>query len=309
MKISLEPYLIREKSKVSLKDFSTKADPKINREEVEQNLFPNITKKICELQEKLWAENKHGVIIVFQGMDAAGKDSAVKRVFSDVNPAGLSIVSFKAPSTEELDHDYLWRINKALPPRGVIGVFNRSHYEDVVTVRLHNLLNKGTLPDEIINDLDIWKDRYEQICNWEKYLYQNGFRMIKIFLHVSKDEQRRRLAERIINPEKHYKFDLSDIRERQYWDEYQSLYSDMLSRSSTKYAPWYVLPADNKWYTRILIAMLVENTLNTIDPKFPPMSDNVKSQIQTIQELFEDVDIKEFSEMLRKLSKGKNRNK
>ena len=160
-----------------------------------------------------------------------------------------------------------------------------------------------------INDLDIWKDRYEQICNWEKYLYQNGFRMIKIFLHVSKDEQRRRLAERIINPEKHYKFDLSDIRERQYWDEYQSLYSDMLSRSSTKYAPWYVLPADNKWYTRILIAMLVENTLNTIDPKFPPMSDNVKSQIQTIQELFEDVDIKEFSEMLRKLSKGKNRNK
>ena len=205
MKISLDPYLIREKSKVSLKDFSTKADPKINREEVEQNLFPNITKKICELQEKLWAENKHGVIIVFQGMDAAGKDSAVKRVFSDVNPAGLSIVSFKAPSTEELDHDYLWRINKALPPRGVIGVFNRSHYEDVVTVRLHNLLNKGTLPDEIINDLDIWKDRYEQICNWEKYLYQNGFRMIKIFLHVSKDEQRRRLAERIINPEKHYK--------------------------------------------------------------------------------------------------------
>ena len=305
MKISLEPYLIKEKSKVSLKDFSTRADSKIKREEVEQKIFPSITQEICVLQEKLWAEHRHGIIILFQGMDAAGKDSAVKRVFSEVNPAGLSIVSFKAPSSEELDHDYLWRINKALPQRGVIGIFNRSHYEDVVTVRLHNLISSGTLPDEIKNDADIWKDRYEQICNWEKYLYQNGFRMIKIFLHVSKEEQRARLAERIINPEKHYKFDLSDIRERQYWDKYQDLYSDMLSRSSTRYAPWYVLPADNKWYTRTLIAMLVRDVLKDIDPKFPPMAEDVKGQIHTIQKLFEDVDIKEFGEMLKKLTKSK----
>ncbi len=306
MKISLEPYLIKEKSKVSLKDFSTKADPKIKREEVEEKLFPSITQEICELQERLWAENKHGLIILFQGMDAAGKDSAVKRVFKEVNPAGLSIVSFKAPSAEELDHDYLWRIVKALPQRGVIGIFNRSHYEDVVTVRLHNLISHGPLPDEIKNDADIWKDRYEQICNWEKYLYQNGFRMIKIFLHVSKEEQRNRLAERIINPDKHYKFDLSDIQERQFWDEYQNLYSDMLSKSSTKYAPWYVLPADNKWYTRTLIAMIVRDALNDIGPKFPPMAENIKGQMQTIQKLFEDVDIKEFSEILKKLTKSKS---
>lgn len=305
MKISLESYLVKDK--ISLADISTKADPKVKRDEVESSLFPQITQEICTLQEKLWAENKHGLIILFQGMDAAGKDSAVKRVFSEVNPAGLSIVSFKAPSEEELDHDYLWRINRALPPRGVIGIFNRSHYEDVVTVRLHDLIKNGPLPDEIKNDSDIWKDRYEQICNWEKYLYQNGFHMIKIFLHVSKDEQRKRLAERLINPDKHYKFDLGDIRERQYWDRYQDLYSDMLYRSSTKYAPWYVLPADNKWFTRLLIAMLVRDNLAAIDPHFPELSEDVKSQLHTVKSLFEDVDIKEFGDALLKLSKTKKK--
>lgn len=199
---------------------------------------------MVELQEKLYAENRRGLIVVLQAMDAAGKDGAVNHVFSRLNPSGVRVAAFKQPSAEEKDHDYMWRINKALPARGEIGIFNRSHYEDVIVTRVHGMLKNMDLPKEFV-DREIWEERYEQIRNWEKYLTQNGFEIIKIFLHVSKEEQRKRLVDRIINKQKNWKFSLSDITERQYWDKYQDIYEEIFEETSTDRAPWYIIPADN----------------------------------------------------------------
>ena len=301
MKIEIEKYRVKEGKKINLSDYSTSADQKCDRAEVDEKLFPELVSEINILQDKLYAENTRGIIIVFQGMDAAGKDSAVKRVFADTNPAGLKIVSFKAPSAEERDHDFLWRINKGLPERGMIGIFNRSHYEDVVAARLHDLVRTGQLPDEVKNTKDVWGERYEQISNWEKYLRLNGFRMVKIFLHVSKKEQQKRLTERLFNPEKHFKFSLTDLAERKHWDEYQKLYSETLSRTSTDIAPWYVLPADNKWFTRYLIATIVRDALCDMDPKYPPMAPEVKAQLSGIGELMEGIDTAKLAELIQKM--------
>ena len=225
-RIDVDRYRVKPGEKVHLKKFSTKRDVEMDKAEVKEQLFPEIMETLKEYQEALYAENKHGLIIVLQAMDAAGKDGTINHVFSHLNPGGITVSSFKEPSTEEQDHDYLWRINKGLPPRGNIGIFNRSHYEDVIVTRIHDLIKNSQMPDQLINK-NIWKTRFEQINHWEKYLYQNGFPMIKIFLHVSKEEQQERLIDRIITKRKNWKFSIADINEREYWDRYQELYEDL----------------------------------------------------------------------------------
>src|SRR5580658_11373867 len=224
---------------------------------------------LAEYQQRLAAQDTYAVLIVLQGMDAAGKDSTIRHVMSGVNPQGVHVTSFKVPSAEELDHDYLWRHARRLPARGEIGIFNRSHYEEVLAARVHpENLDREKLPAEL-KGRDVWKRRYREINDWERYLTDNGIRLVKLFLNVSKEEQRDRFLQRIDRPEKNWKFSAADVRERQYWDDYQHAYSQMLSHTSTSWAPWHVLPADHKWFTRICAAAVIAHTLIAIDPRYP----------------------------------------
>ena len=224
---------------------------------------------LAELQEKLYADDKWALLLIFQAMDAAGKDGAIKHVMSGVNPQGCQVFSFKTPSAEELDHDYLWRCMKVLPNRGHIGIFNRSYYEDTLVVRVHpEFLQKQKVPPELITK-DIWKERFEDIRTFERYLARNGVVVRKFFLYVSKKEQKRRFLERIETPEKNWKFSAADMNERGYWDDYQEAYEDMIRHTATEEAPWYVVPADNKWFTRVIVAAAVIETLGSLDLKYP----------------------------------------
>lgn len=234
-------------------------------------------------------------------MDAAGKDGTINHVFASLNPGGVKVVSFKQPTTEEKDHDYMWRINKALPERGDIGIFNRSQYEDVIVTRIHDLVHQGQLPQNLVNK-NIWEERYEQINNWEKYLRQNGFMMIKIFLHVSKEKQQKRLIDRIVNQQKNWKFSMSDINERQYWDRYQELYEEMISKTSKDISPWFIIPADQKWYTRYIVALITLQALKKVDPQFPKLDPEVQKQLETFKKLIAQVDVKELAEIQTRLS-------
>ncbi|MDU7298330.1 MAG: polyphosphate kinase 2 family protein, partial [Finegoldia magna] len=245
--MDIKKYRVKPNKKVDLEKFSTRKDDSYSKQEVKEEILPQNLEKMFEFQEKLYAENKRGILVVLQAMDAAGKDSLVKKVFTALNPAGCKVTSFKQPSTEELDHDYLWRITQKTPAYGEVGIFNRSHYEDVLVTRVHNLVNQK-------NDDDFWEKRFEDINAFEKYLDNNGIKVVKFFLHVSKDEQKQRLLDRINLDEKHWKFAASDILERENWDEYHKAYEDMLEHTSTDYAPWYVVPADNKWFTRFVVS-------------------------------------------------------
>ncbi len=288
--LDIERYRVKHHQKIKLSRFSTRCDQEnMNKLEVKKVLMPKVLTAMRDLQERLYAEKKYGLIFVLQAMDAAGKDGTINHVFSQLNPSGLKVASFKTPNSEELSHDYLWRINRELPARGEICVFNRSQYEDVMVTRVHELLKNGSMPQELVGD-NIWAERYEQIMNWEKYLYQNGFPMIKIFLHVSKKEQQQRLIDRIINKQKNWKFSVSDITERKYWDEYQRIYGEMISKTSTDYAPWYIVPADNKWFTRYVVAHIVIRELQKLKPKFPPLSSEVVCQLERFKELIQQVD-------------------
>ena len=224
---------------------------------------------MAELQDKLYAQDKWAVLLIFQAMDAAGKDSAIKHVMSGVNPQGCEVFSFKSPSSEELDHDYLWRCMKSLPNRGHIGIFNRSYYEEVLIVRVHpEFLAKERLPEKLVGK-SIWSDRFEDIRNFEQYLGRNGIVVRKFFLHISKKEQKRRFLERIDDPSKNWKFSSSDAAERGYWGDYMSAYEEMIQETATKHAPWYVVPADNKWFTRLIVASAVIETLADLDLAYP----------------------------------------
>ena len=228
---------------------------------------------LAELQDKLYAQDKWAVLLVFQAMDAAGKDGAIKHVMSGVNPQGCQVNSFKAPSAEDLDHDYLWRSMKVLPNRGHIGIFNRSYYEETLVVRVHpEFLHKQKLPDELVTK-QIWKERFEDIRHFEQYLTRNGVVVRKFFLHVSKKEQKRRFLERLENPHKHWKFSAADMQERGYWDKYMDAYEDMIRHTATPAAPWYVVPADNKWFTRAVVAAAVIETLASLNLAYPEVSD------------------------------------
>ena len=227
---------------------------------------------LAELQDMLYAQDKWAVLLVFQAMDAAGKDGAIKHVMSGVNPQGCQVFSFKAPTSEELDHDYLWRCIKCMPERGRIGIFNRSYYEETLVVRVHpEILERQNLPPELITKR-VWEDRFRDIRGFERYLASNGIAICKFFLHVSKKEQKARFLERLDNPEKNWKFSAADLKERGYWDDYQAAYEDVIQNTAAKHAPWYVVPADNKWFTRVVVAAAVIDTLASLNLAYPKVS-------------------------------------
>jgi PPK2 family polyphosphate:nucleotide phosphotransferase len=228
---------------------------------------------LAELQDMLYAQDNWALLLIFQAMDAAGKDGAIKHVMSGVNPQGCQVFSFKSPTSEDLDHDYLWRCIKCLPERGRIGIFNRSYYEETLVVRVHpEFLEKQKLPPNLITK-DIWKERFQDIRSFERYLTRNGIAIRKFFLHVSNKEQKKRFLERIEEPEKNWKFSANDAKERQYWDDYMDAYEDMIQNTATKAAPWYVVPADNKWFTRVVVAAAVIDALASLDLKYPKVSE------------------------------------
>jgi PPK2 family polyphosphate:nucleotide phosphotransferase len=232
------------------------------------------TNVLAELQDRLYAQDSWAVLLIFQAMDAAGKDGAIKHVMSGVNPQGCQVFSFKAPTSEDLDHDYLWRCMKCLPERGRIGIFNRSYYEETLVVRVHReFLEKQKLPSDLITK-DIWQERFQDIRSFERYLTRNGVAIRKFFLHVSNKEQKKRFLERIEEPEKNWKFSANDAKEREYWDDYMEAYEDMIRNTATKNAPWYVVPADNKWFTRVVVAAAVIDALADLDLQYPKVSDN-----------------------------------
>ncbi len=264
-----------------LKDYSTNHTADFISKEEALALMEENQKQMALLQDRLYAESKESLLIIFQAMDAAGKDSAIKHVISGVNPQGVVVHNFKQPSSEELDHDYLWRAFRALPARGNIGIFNRSYYEDVLVVKVHNL--HTNLPDRCITK-DLFELRYKQISQFEQYLHQNGTRVIKFFLHLSKDEQKKRFLKRIDNPEKNWKFSKSDIEERAYWNDYQDAYEDAIRHTACKDAPWYIVPADKKWYARLVISQIILETLQEINPQYPELPEATKALLQQCRE-------------------------
>lgn len=241
-----------------------------NKKEAEQALRQGV-EQLAELQEKLYAYDRWALLLIFQALDAAGKDSTIEHVMSGVNPQGCQVYSFKAPSAEELDHDFLWRCAKALPERGRIGIFNRSYYEEVLVVRVHpEFLNAQRLPPALLSD-SIWKQRFEDIRAFERHLGRNGVAVRKFYLHMSKQEQRKRFLKRLDEPEKNWKFQAADVKERKHWRDYMGAYEDMIRQTSTEEAPWYVVPADNKWFTRIVVADAVVDALESLELRFPKL--------------------------------------
>ena len=274
------PYRVKPGTKVRLK----KHDPADSAEYKDKNAAKaQLGKDIAELQklqDVFYAADSYSLLIIFQALDAAGKDGAIKHVMSGLNPQGCQVASFKSPSATELDHDYLWRCNIHLPERGRIGIFNRSYYEEVLAVRVHpEYLAAQKLPPKLAGS-NIWKNRFEEINNYEKYLANNGTRIVKFFLNVSKDEQKNRFLERIENPDKNWKLSPSDVKERQHWDDYEEAYEDLLSQTSTAHAPWYIIPADKKWFSRTLIANVIVNELRQLKLSYPKVSPEQLAKIQ-----------------------------
>lgn len=256
-----------------------------SKDEAKEKLEKNIN-TLIELQDKLYAQGKYGILIIFQAMDTAGKDGAIKHVMSGLNPQGTNVFNFKQPSNEDLKHDYLHRAFMHLPQRGQIQIFNRSYYEEVLVVRLHKLLESENLPQELITD-NIWQDRYNQINNFEKYLFNNGIIPIKIFLHISKEEQRKRLLARIDDKSKNWKFSEADIKERQYWDEYQKYYEEAIANTGTKVSPWYVVPSDKKWFARLVISEITVKTLEKLNLEYPKLNEE---QLESLQKYKEELE-------------------
>jgi len=277
-------YCVGDGKKFKLKDFKSKPHLDLGPEDkplVKQALQLGVD-ALSALQDILYAQDKWSLLVIFQAMDAAGKDGAIKHVMSGINPQGCQVSSFKAPSAEDLDHDFLWRCQKHLPERGRIGIFNRSYYEEVLVVRVHEqILRSQKLPEQLVTK-DIWEERYKDIRNFEKYLHRNGTIVIKIFLNVSKDEQRKRFIERVDDPDKNWKFSAADARERGYWKDYMGAYEDMIKNTSTEDAPWYVVPADNKSYARIAVASAIIHALDQMDLEYPKVS---KEKIAELQEI------------------------
>ena len=269
--MSIENFVVKPNSMIDLSKIKTDdTNSYASKEEAKKDLKKNI-KKMISLQEKLYAEDKYSMLLIFQAMDAAGKDGTIKHVMSGLNPQGTQVTSFKQPSTEELNHDYLWRINKALPERGRIGIFNRSYYEEVLVVRVHDLIRNEKIPKDLINN-KIWNQRFKEINDFEKYLYDNGIVILKFFLHVSKEEQKKRFLERIDKKSKNWKFSDADIKERQYWNEYQKCYQEAISATSKKHAPWFIIPADHKWFMRLAVSEIIVETMSKLPISYPKLS-------------------------------------
>jgi len=244
-------------------------------------------KRMTGLQERLYAQDRWSILLIFQAMDAAGKDATIKHVMSGVNPQGCDVHAFKAPSSEELDHDFLWRVNRRLPRRGHIGIFNRSYYEETLVVRVHqNILAKQQLPSELVTK-NIWRERFEDINAYERYLARQGVLVRKFFLHVSKDEQRKRFLERLDKPEKHWKFSPADVGERSHFAAYMSAYEDMIRHTSTEWAPWHVIPADRKWFTRLVVSAAIIDAIQSLDPRFPEVDPAVRAEFKKVRDELE----------------------
>lgn len=278
--MNIDQFRVKEGTKLSLKDHDPAfSDGLKDKDEARDELEKNIA-RMAELQDMLYAQDIYSLLIVFQAMDAAGKDGAIKHVMSGVNPQGVSVASFKAPSAEERDHDYLWRHQKAVTERGKIGIFNRSHYEEVLVVRVHQEILQGQqLPPEIKNDPDIWQKRFNHIRDWEQHLTENGTHIIKFFLNVSREEQKKRFLERIAEPEKNWKFSTGDVRERSYWNDYMRAYEEAISATSTDAAPWHIIPADKKWFTRLAISEIIVNRLESMNLHYPKITDAQREEL------------------------------
>ena len=278
-----KPFRVGKGGKFRLKDYDPADTGGWKDKEKAQKTLQQGIELLSHFQEKLYAQDRWALLLIFQAMDAAGKDGAIKHVMSGINPQGCNVIAFKAPSSEELDHDYLWRAHKAIPERGKIGLFNRSYYEEVLVVRVHeNILAAQHLPGEMIKK-DIWEKRYQDINNFEKYLFNNGVVILKFFLHLSKSEQRKRFLERLEMPEKNWKFSLADLKERDCWKDYQAAYQDMIQNTASKHAPWYVVPADNKWFTRLAVASAAIEALDSLDLQFPEVDKDKKKELAKVR--------------------------
>ena len=279
-------YRYDDHERPDLRDLPTHAGvDKDCREEVERRTAENI-ETMKQLQEALYADGREGIVLVLQALDAAGKDSIIKHVMSGLNPQGVMVHSFKQPGAEELSHDYLWRVVKQLPPRGSIAIFNRSHYEDVLAVQILELWKKAQLPDRVLQDSrsEFFRKRYRQIRSYEEYLYENGYRVVKVFLNVSKEEQGKRFLERIEKPEKNWKFASSDLETRARFDDYIDLYEEVIRETASDHSPWYVLPADQKWYTRYLLSEIMVDVLQSCDSRFPELSEEERAHLEEARE-------------------------
>jgi PPK2 family polyphosphate:nucleotide phosphotransferase len=273
-----KPFRVDDGKKFHLKDFDPGDTGHLRSKEHANKLLEQGIASMASLQDKLYAQDRWSVLLIFQAMDAAGKDGAIKHVMSGVNPQGCQVHSFKAPSTEELNHDFLWRTTRSLPERGQIGIFNRSYYEEVLVVRVHaELLRNERLPSI---SKHIWRERFEDIRSFESYLSRNGVVIRKFFLNLSREEQERRFLKRLEQPEKNWKFSSADLRERGYWDKYMGAYEDMIIHTATKDAPWYVVPADNKWFTRAVVAAAIVETLEDLDLAYPKVDPQKKKELQ-----------------------------
>jgi PPK2 family polyphosphate:nucleotide phosphotransferase len=285
----IKPYRIVDGRGFRLKDIDPADTGSLGSEykQKSRQLLQAGLAKLADLQEKLYAQNQWALLVIFQAMDAAGKDSAIKHVMSGVNPQGCQVFSFKAPSHEELNHDYLWRCMKAVPERGRIGVFNRSYYEEVLVVRVHpELLEAQQLPPSLVTR-HIWAERYEDINAMERYLTRNGIGIRKFFLHVSREEQKKRFLERLEDPHKNWKFSVADARERDFWNDYMHAYEQMVRHTSTKQSPWFVVPADHKWFTRLVVAAAVIDALEDMHVAFPTVSPEKRKELQAAREILE----------------------
>jgi PPK2 family polyphosphate:nucleotide phosphotransferase len=284
MKISSKEFRVREGDEVNLRKWPTNVEPVYKSKEQYHKLLAEHVAQLSAQQQLLYASNRYAVLLIFQAMDAAGKDGAIKHVMSGVNPQGCQVFSYKHPSPAELQHDFLWRTTRDLPERGRIGIFNRSYYEEVLIVRVHpEILRSEGLPDDLDEERTVWHDRYRSIANLERHLSRNGTRIIKFFLHLSKEEQRKRFLARIDEPEKNWKFSLSDIEERKFWKDYMKAYEECLSTTSTDDAPWYVVPADDKDNARLIVSQIILDTLEGLKMSYPKASATRLRELQSIR--------------------------
>jgi PPK2 family polyphosphate:nucleotide phosphotransferase len=284
MKIESKKFRVREGEKVKLKKWPTKVKPFYKSKEDYKTVLETHIQKLSARQSLLYAYDRYAVLLIFQAMDAAGKDGAIKHVMSGINPQGCQVFSFKRPSAQELEHDFLWRTTRCLPERGRIGIFNRSYYEEVLILRVHpEILRARLIPKELLDEKTIWEKRYRSILDLEKHLYRNGTRVVKFFLHLSKDEQRRRFLERIDDPDKNWKFSQADLAERKFWKDYMQAYEACLGATSTDHAPWYVVPADDKENARLIISQVILDTLDSLKMNYPEPAKAHRKELHAIR--------------------------
>ena len=286
--MNTDKFLVREGANLDLKKHATDfTGDYTDKKQAEEDLAKNI-ERLRTLQDVMYAQDVYSLLIIFQAMDAAGKDGAIEHVMSGINPQGCQVVSFKQPSSEELDHDFLWRCQKALPERGKIGIFNRSHYEEVLVVRVHpGILQSQNLPQSVKDDRGVWKKRFKAIRDWEDHVAENGTHIIKFFLNISREEQKNRFLSRINEPDKNWKFSMGDVEERALWDDYMRAYTEAIEATSTENSPWYVIPADKKWFTRLAVSQIIVEKMQSLDLHYPVVNDAHRAELAEAKKLLE----------------------